>query len=77
LFLRDVENKLQMAHDTQTHVLPDDEHGLALLAARLGYRRGSGAAATRFRSDLRRHTDAVRGAFDHVLGRLLTSRSAP
>ena len=77
VFLRDVENKLQMAHDTQTHVLPDDEHGLALLAARLGYRRGSGAAASRFRSDLRRHTDAVRGVFDLVLGRLLTSRSAP
>jgi glutamate-ammonia-ligase adenylyltransferase len=77
VFLRDVENKLQMAHDTQTHVLPDDEHGLALLAARLGYRRGRGEAASRFGSDLRRHTDAVRGVFDLVLGRLLTSRSAP
>ncbi len=46
-------------------------------AARLGYRRGRGEAVSRFRSDLRRHTDAVRGVFDLVLGRLLTSRSAP
>ena len=26
LFLRDVENKLQMAHDSQTHVVPADEN---------------------------------------------------
>src|SRR6185295_14734697 len=77
VFLRDVENKLQMAHDTQTHVVPDDEHAIALLAARLGYRSGRAPAASRLRSDLRRHTDAVRGVFDLVLGRLVRSGSAP
>jgi len=77
VFLRDVENKLQMAHDTQTHVLPDDEHGLALLSARLGYERGRGAPVSRFEGDLRQHTGAVRDSFDRVLGRLVSERSAP
>jgi len=77
VFLRDVENKLQMAHDTQTHVLPDDDHGVALLAARLRYRSGRVAAASRLARDLRRHTEAVRGIFELVLGRLVRTRSAP
>ena len=76
VFLRDVENKLQMAHDTQTHVLPDDEHGVSQLAARLGYR-GGPAALPRFTRELRSHTEAVRGIFDLVLGRLVRGRSAP
>jgi glutamate-ammonia-ligase adenylyltransferase len=78
LFLRDVENKLQMAHDTQTHVLPDDAAGIALLAARLGYgRRGPLEAAARFQADLARHTDAVRELYDSYLGELVRSGSAP
>jgi glutamate-ammonia-ligase adenylyltransferase len=77
VFLRDVENKLQMAHDTQTHVLPEDEQGLSELAARLGYRRRSLPAASRLAADLRRHTQAVRSVFDLLLGRLVRKRSAP
>jgi glutamate-ammonia-ligase adenylyltransferase len=77
VFLRDVENKLQMAHDTQTHVLPESEHGLSELAARLGYRSPGGPATSRFAADRGRHTEAVRGVFDLVLGGLVRSRSAP
>jgi glutamate-ammonia-ligase adenylyltransferase len=77
VFLRDVENKLQMAHDTQTHVLPDDEQGAAQLAARLGYGRGRVAPASRFARDFARHTEAVHAAFELVLGRLVRTRSAP
>ena len=78
LFLRDVENKLQMAHDTQTHVLPDDALGIALLAARLGYRRrGTREAASRFQADLARHTSAVRELYEARLGQLVRSESAP
>ena len=78
LFLRDVENKLQMAHDTQTHVLPDDAPGVALLAARLGYRRrGAREGASRFQADLARHTSAVRDLYEARLGQLVTSESAP
>jgi glutamate-ammonia-ligase adenylyltransferase len=36
-FLRTVEHRLQMAEDQQTHDLPDDDAGIAALAAFLGY----------------------------------------
>ncbi len=37
LFLRNVENKLQMLNDHQTHLLPTDPTEIAALAVRLGY----------------------------------------
>ncbi len=43
-FLRRLEHRLQMVDDQQTHRLPDDEPGLARIAAFLGY---DGAAAFR------------------------------
>jgi glutamate-ammonia-ligase adenylyltransferase len=80
LFLRDVENKLQMAHDAQTHVLPADDDDLLLPARRLGYggERGHapGRAVARFRSDFRGHTDTVHRFFGEILGRLVSSGSA-
>jgi glutamate-ammonia-ligase adenylyltransferase len=80
LFLRDVENKLQMAHDTQTHVLPDDEAGFALLAARLGYRRGPGRqaeSAARLRAELVEQMGAVHRLYEETLGPLLRVGSGP
>ncbi len=75
LFLRDVENKLQMAHDAQTHVLPAEEGDLGLLARRLGYGReprlGQEPVGDLLRSDLRGHTDAVHALFGEILGRLV------
>jgi glutamate-ammonia-ligase adenylyltransferase len=70
LFLRDVENKLQMVHDSQTHVLPADEPELRRLARRLGYADGPGApAASRLSHDLARHTDLVHRQFEELLVR--------
>ena len=80
LFLRDVENKLQMAHDTQTHVIPEDEEGLSHLAARLGYGRGRHGGtdpAARLRRELAEHTAAVHHLYEDVLGRLVMTGSAP
>jgi [glutamine synthetase] adenylyltransferase / [glutamine synthetase]-adenylyl-L-tyrosine phosphorylase len=37
IFLRDVEHKLQMVHDLQTHALPDEEDELERCAIRMGY----------------------------------------
>ena len=39
VFLRDVENKLQMMHDTQTHSLPLADDELAACASLLGIRK--------------------------------------
>lgn len=37
VFLRDVEHKLQMVHDLQTHSLPAEDHELERCAIRMGY----------------------------------------
>jgi glutamate-ammonia-ligase adenylyltransferase len=60
LFLRDVEHKLQMVHELQTHALPDEGEELERCAVRAGYdaddrKRG----AERFRADHERHTGIV------------------
>ena len=64
LFLRDVEHKLQMVHDLQTHALPEEEEELARCAIRLGYARPSKSdALERFVADYRHHTTSVNRLF--------------
>ncbi|MGQ0554828.1 MAG: hypothetical protein ACT4PN_02645 [Nitrospiraceae bacterium] len=64
LFLRDVEHKLQMVHDLQTHALPESSEELERCAVRMGY----GAedrmkAAKLFHVDHQRHTELVHRTF--------------
>jgi glutamate-ammonia-ligase adenylyltransferase len=66
-FLRDVENKLQIATDAQTHVLPRDAAELRRLALRLGLRDGGTSAEDTLRSEYARHTDAVHAVFARVI----------
>lgn len=67
LFLRDVEHKLQMVHDLQTHALPVQEEELARCAIRLGYSpRNRQAAMRRFVADYRRHTELVHRIFHRL-----------
>ncbi len=67
VFLRDVENKLQMVNDAQTHSLPSGAEELAACARRLGY---SGddhdSAAEQFRRDYQSHTSQVNRIFEAV-----------
>jgi glutamate-ammonia-ligase adenylyltransferase len=67
VFLRDVENKLQMVADAQVHALPASEDEIRLCALRLGYRDertfGAGEALLR---DNRTHTSAVHEIFVSV-----------
>jgi glutamate-ammonia-ligase adenylyltransferase len=67
-FLRDVENKLQMATDAQTHVLPRDLAEQRRLALRLGLRDGATSAQDALRDEYARHTDAVHAVFARVVG---------
>jgi len=63
-FLRDVEHKLQMVHDLQTHSLPDDEEQLTQCAIRMGYdATNRGTSLARFRADHARHTNHVNRVF--------------
>jgi glutamate-ammonia-ligase adenylyltransferase len=64
VFLRDVEHKLQMVQDLQTHALPQEEDELERCAIRMGYEGISRSAASRaFRDDHRRHTALVNRVF--------------
>ncbi|MBL8073868.1 MAG: hypothetical protein JNL29_05840, partial [Nitrospira sp.] len=67
LFLRDVEHKLQMVHDLQTHSLPAEADELERCAIRMGY----GAedrknAVESFRADHQRHTEMVHRTFQSL-----------
>jgi glutamate-ammonia-ligase adenylyltransferase len=64
VFLRDVENKLQMVADAQVHSLPTSDEEIRLCALRLGYRdeAGLGAGEALLR-DHRTHTEAVSRIF--------------
>lgn len=64
LFLRDVENKLQMVADAQVHSLPASQDEVRTCALRLGYRDlpGIGAGEGLLR-DHRTHTEAVHRIF--------------
>jgi len=69
LFLRDVENKLQMVSDTQVHALPEAPEELRACALRLGYRdRDPNKAEDALLSDYRSHTEATHRIFQDVLG---------
>jgi glutamate-ammonia-ligase adenylyltransferase len=64
LFLRDVEHKLQMIHDLQTHALPDEAEELERNAIRMGYEGIDRASALKkFQSDLATHTTMVHKMF--------------
>ncbi|MEP7151219.1 MAG: hypothetical protein ABI856_05875 [Nitrospira sp.] len=63
-FLRDVEHKLQMMHDLQTHALPDSDVELQRCAVRMGYGAESRAAAlAQFLADRVKYTAAVHETF--------------
>ncbi len=67
VFLRDVEHKLQMVHDLQTHALPESPDELARCAIRLGYDATDRRAAGRkFLADHRRHTAGVHHIFESL-----------
>lgn len=68
VFLRDVEHKLQMVHDLQTHALPDDDVELARCAIRLGYTgRGDTSAQARMMAEHKSHTEFVNKFFKTLL----------
>lgn len=72
LFLRDLENKLQMLADAQVHSLPRGHEELKACARRLGYRDAPGVAAE---AALLRahagHTEAVHRIFEETFSRII------
>jgi len=68
LFLRDVENKLQMVNDAQTHSIPRDHEELTVCARLLGYNNGDREfTAENFLRDYQHHTGRVNQIFQEKL----------
>lgn len=64
VFLRDLEHKLQMVHDLQTHALPDEEEELERCAIRMGYDGADRSAALKqFQADHAAHRTLVHDLF--------------
>jgi len=77
LFLRDVENKLQMVADAQVHSLPETEEEVRTCALRLGYRDGArGGAGEALLDDHRTHTEAVHRVFLEAISGTLVEEAA-
>jgi glutamate-ammonia-ligase adenylyltransferase len=69
VFLRDVEHKLQMVHDLQTHALPHEAEELERCAVRMGYGGGDRTAAVKkFQADHGAHTAVVHDLFRSFFG---------
>ena len=68
LFLRDLEHKLQLVEDLQTHELPSLDSELTRCAHRLGFRKGPDEAdpVGRFRHHLEGHQQGVRRIFESL-----------
>ncbi len=67
VFLRDVENKLQMVNDAQTHSLPPEGEELTACARRLGYSDNDrGSAAGQFLRHYQHHTSQVNRIFEEI-----------
>lgn len=66
-FLRNVEHRLQLFADRQTHELPDDSRELAALARKLGYRGDDDSVGRAFLRDLKRLTSRNRRILSYLL----------
>ena len=73
VFFRDVEHKLQMEHDLQTHLLPSDPDDLRRCAIRMGYSRDPlGVYVDRFLSDYLEHLAQVQLLLQRIFPALET-----
>jgi len=68
-FLRNLEHKLQMVHELQTHLLPSKTEEIAKCAIRMGYRRGKTAKQTaeHLLVDYRGHTQKVHNLYQKIV----------
>ena len=78
-FLRNVEHKLQMVEEQQTHTLSADPVELHVCALRLGYKDAEEAQAEElFRRDYARHAERIHDIFVRVLaGEIRPGRTRP
>lgn len=67
-FLRNVEHRLQVAGDLQTHILPEDEDTVELMARRMpSGQLGSAPSGKELRETLHRHLASVKEIYERVI----------
>ena len=67
-FLRNLEHRLQFADDLQTHILPDDEDAVDLMAHRMPAEQlGSAPSGNSLRETLERHLANVKDIYERVI----------
>ena len=76
IFLRNLENKIQMVHELQTHLLPSKVEELAKCAIRMGYPRGETLeqAAEGLLVDYRQHSENVHHYYQHIVNNIETDQ---
>lgn len=69
VFLRNLEHKLQMVHEFQTHLLPSKPDEISKCAVRMGYLKDATIqhATQTFLDDFRRHTTMVHELYERIL----------
>ena len=67
LFLRRLENRLQMIDERQVHDLPDDKDRRRFLARSLGFANNNGDALSDFEDSLMEHQAMARHCFEQIL----------
>jgi glutamate-ammonia-ligase adenylyltransferase len=70
-FLRNVEHRLQMEMELQTHTIPNEEHALDRLARSLGF-----ATVAEFQTTQERYRHGVRAIYENVLAGAAAAKSA-
>ena len=70
LFLRNLEHKLQMVNELQTHVIPSKAEDIAKCAIRLGYPKHASPKKTLqpFWDEYRQHTETVHRLYRQIIG---------
>ena len=70
VFLRNLEHKLQMVHEFQTHLIPSKAEEISKCAVRMGYFKDSSIeqATQTFLDDVRRHTSVVHRMYEQIIG---------
>ncbi len=76
IFLRNLENKIQMVHELQTHLLPSKAEELAKCAIRMGYPRGEtiDQTAESLLADYRQHSENVHHYYQQILSNVETDQ---
>ncbi|MFC1491731.1 glutamate-ammonia-ligase adenylyltransferase, partial [Nitrospinota bacterium] len=75
-FLRDVEHRVQVTHGLQTHDLPTDAHGLAVLARKMGFRPENHLSEREiFENSLKAYQELVARIFENLFLRQGTAQT--